>query len=62
MAKIQVREGETIEQALRRFNQEVRKAGIMDEMKRREFYEKPSAQRKREEAQRRRRHDKDRQR
>jgi small subunit ribosomal protein S21 len=55
MAKIIVREGETIEQALRRFNREVQKARIMDELRRREFYEKPSVVKKREEAQRKRR-------
>jgi len=55
MVKITIREGETIEQALRRFKQEVKKAGIMDELRRHEYYEKPSVIRKREEAQRRRR-------
>lgn len=57
MAKIIVREGETIEQALRRFNREVQKARIMDELRRREFYEKPSVVKKREEAQKKRRID-----
>jgi len=55
MVKITVREGETIEQALRRFKQEVKKAGIMDELKRHEYYEKPSVVRKREEEQKKRR-------
>lgn len=59
MAKVIVREGETIEQALRRFNREVQKAGILDELKVREFYEKPSVKRKREESQRKRRHGRD---
>ena len=42
MTEVKVRKGESIEQALRRFNQLVDEEGIMDELKRREFYEKPS--------------------
>lgn len=60
MTKIKLRDGETIEQALRRFNKQVRDAGIMDELRKREHYEKPSVVRKREEAQRRRRYERDR--
>lgn len=48
MVKIVLKEGETIEQALRRFNREVLKEGILGELKKREFYEKPSVIRKRE--------------
>lgn len=48
MVKVVVREGETIEQALRRFNREVLKEGIINELRKREFYEKPSIIRKRE--------------
>jgi small subunit ribosomal protein S21 len=55
MAKITVREGETIAQALRRFKREVRKEGIMDEIRKHEYYEKPSVVRKREEEQKKRR-------
>ncbi len=61
MAKITVREGETIERALRRFKREVQKAGIMDELRKREFYEKPSVVKKREEAQKKRKIEKERQ-
>lgn len=50
MAKVTVREGETIEQALRRFKLEVKKAGILEEFKKHEYYEKPSIVKKREEA------------
>ncbi|MDP2874266.1 MAG: 30S ribosomal protein S21 [bacterium] len=50
MAKVIVREGESIEQALRRFNREVQKEGILLELKKREYYEKPSAVKKREES------------
>jgi len=42
MTKIKVRHGESLEQALRRFNREVLKAGILKELKRRERFEKPS--------------------
>lgn len=42
MTKIKVRNGETLEQALRRFNKEVLKAGILQELKDREFYHKKS--------------------
>ena len=42
MVKIKVNPGESIEQALRRFNKEVLEAGILDEVKDRQFYVKPS--------------------
>ncbi|OGC51962.1 30S ribosomal protein S21 [candidate division WWE3 bacterium RBG_16_37_10] len=42
MTKIKVRNGESLEQALRRFNREVIKAGILQELKDRERYQKPS--------------------
>jgi small subunit ribosomal protein S21 len=42
MTKIKVRNGESLEQALRRFNKEVLKAGILQELKDREFYRKKS--------------------
>jgi small subunit ribosomal protein S21 len=41
--KIKVRHGESLDQALRRFNREVQKAGILQEVKLRERYEKPSS-------------------
>lgn len=42
MTKVKVRHGESLDQALRRFNKEVLKAGILQELKDREHYEKPS--------------------
>jgi len=45
--EVKVRQGESIEQALRRFNQKVYEAGIMDELKKREYYESPSDIKKR---------------
>jgi len=42
-----VREDEPIESALKRFKREVTNAGILTELKKREFYEKPSILKKR---------------
>lgn len=42
MTKIKVRNGESLEQALRRFNKEVLRAGILQELRDREHYKKPS--------------------
>jgi len=42
MTKIKVRHGESLDQALRRFNKEVLKSGIIQEAKDREHYVKPS--------------------
>ncbi|OGC46312.1 30S ribosomal protein S21 [candidate division WWE3 bacterium RBG_19FT_COMBO_34_6] len=42
MTKIKVRKGESLEQALRRFNREVHRARILQEVKDRERYRKPS--------------------
>ena len=42
MTKIKVRHGESLDQALRRFNKEVLRAGIIQEAKDREHYVKPS--------------------
>lgn len=41
-----VGENESLEEALRRFRRQCQKAGVMAEMKKREFYEKPSVRRK----------------
>jgi len=41
-----VREDEPFEQALKRFKKMCEKAGILSEIKKREFYEKPSVRRK----------------
>ena len=50
MPTIRVREGENPEYALRRFKRSCEKAGILPELRRREFYEKPTAERKRKQA------------
>jgi len=49
MPKIEIRKGEDLEKVLRKFKTKLRHEGFLDEIKKREFYEKPS-QRKRKEA------------
>ncbi len=46
MPRIEIRKGESLEKALRKFKTKLRRDGVLDEVKNREFYEKPS-QRKR---------------
>jgi small subunit ribosomal protein S21 len=43
---IVVKENESFESALRRFKKQCEKAGILSEIRKREFYEKPSIKRK----------------
>ena len=45
---VTVRDNESFEQALRRFKRKCEKSGILSEVKRRRFYEKPSERRKRQ--------------
>ena len=51
MPGIKVRDGETFEQALRRFKKQCEKAGILAELRKREHYEKPSEKKKKKMAQ-----------
>ena len=46
MSGIQLKDGESFESALRRFKKSCEKSGILTELKKREFYEKPSLRRK----------------
>ena len=46
MAKIIVRENETLEDALKRFKRDVSRNGTLQEVRKREFYLKPSDIRK----------------
>ena len=46
MAKIEVKPNEDLESALRRFKRSCAKAGIQQEIRKREHYEKPSVKRK----------------
>lgn len=50
MPGIVVREGESFDGALRRFKKQCEKAGILSEIRKREYYEKPSIERKRKAA------------
>ncbi len=47
MTKVIVYEGESFENAIRRFRKSVERAGILKDVKRHEVYEKPSDKRKR---------------
>jgi len=47
MTKVTVYEGESFENAIRRFRKSVERAGILKDVKRHEVYEKPSDKRKR---------------
>ncbi len=47
MPGIYIREGESFEQAMRRFKKQCEKAGILSEIRKREHYEKPSIKKKR---------------
>jgi len=50
MPNVRVRENEPFEVAIRRFKRACEKAGILAEVHRREFYEKPTTVRKRKAA------------
>lgn len=50
MPSVQVRENEPFDVALRRFKRGCEKAGVLTEVRRREFYEKPTQVRKRKAA------------
>ena len=47
MSLVLVEEDEPIDKALRRFKKECQKSGILAELRRREYFEKPSVRRKR---------------
>ncbi len=46
MATVIVKENESLDSALRRFKRSCAKAGIMQEVRKREHYEKPSVKKK----------------
>ncbi|QCI25851.1 30S ribosomal protein S21 [Buchnera aphidicola] len=50
MPIIKIRENEPFDLALRRFKRACEKSGILSEMRKREFYEKPTTKRKRAKA------------
>jgi small subunit ribosomal protein S21 len=50
MPSVRVKENEPFDVALRRFKRSCEKAGVLSEVRRREFYEKPTQVRKRKQA------------
>jgi len=50
MPSVRIKENEYFDAALRRFKRACEKAGILTELRRREFYEKPTQERKRKKA------------
>ena len=50
MTTIRVKENEPFDVALRRFKRTIEKLGLLTELRAREFYEKPTAERKRKKA------------
>ena len=47
VVEVRLEENEPIENALKRFKKVVQNSGLISEMKKREFYEKPSERRRR---------------
>jgi len=46
MAEVEKRKEDSIDKALRRFKTKLRREGVFDELKKREYYEKPSEKRR----------------
>ena len=46
MSEIRVKDNESLDNALRRFKRQCAKSGVMQEVRKREHYEKPSVKRK----------------
>ena len=46
MTEVRVKEGESLDSALRRFKRQCARSGILPELRKRECYEKPSVKRK----------------
>lgn len=46
MPTVVVKEGESVEGAIRRFKRKCEKAGVLSELKKRQHYEKPSVKKK----------------
>lgn len=47
---VYVREGENINVALRKFKRKIEDSGLLDTLRKKEFYEKPTTERKRKKA------------
>ncbi len=46
MSEVRIRENETLESALKRFKRQCARSGVLQEVRKREHYEKPSVKRK----------------
>lgn len=46
MSEIRLKENESLENAIRRFRRQCAKSGVLNELRKREHYEKPSVRRK----------------
>ena len=46
MSEIRVKDNESLDRALRRFKRQCAKSGVLQEVRKREHYEKPSVKRK----------------
>ena len=46
MSEVHVREGESIDSALKRFKRSCAKSGVLAEVRKREFYDSPSVKRR----------------
>ena len=50
MPQVKLKEGEPVAVAIRRFKRSCEKAGVLADVRKREFYEKPTQERKRKKA------------
>ncbi|MEA3475568.1 MAG: 30S ribosomal protein S21 [Candidatus Cloacimonadota bacterium] len=48
MPKVIIRKGENFDNAFRRFNRKVQRSGILSDLKKNRYYEKPSDRKRRE--------------
>jgi len=46
MAEIKIRDNESLDNALRRFKRKCQRSGVLSEIRKRKYYEKPSVRRK----------------
>lgn len=46
MSEVRLKENESLENAIRRFRRQCAKSGVLNELRKREHYEKPSVKRK----------------
>jgi small subunit ribosomal protein S21 len=47
---VYIREGEDVNRALRKFKKKIEESGLLDTLRKKEFYEKPTTERKRKKA------------